>query len=118
MDPARLREYVAGYDRRRAARLAERNARAEAARTLAPALAEICRAYGARQVRLFGSLVTGHYGATPDIDLAVDDLPDERFFDLLSTLQIRAAPIEVDLIDMNTASPELRRAIESQGKFL
>ena len=118
MDPAKLSEYVAGYDRRRAARLAERRARADAARALAPALADLCREYGARRVRLFGSLVSGRYGGTPDIDLAVDDLPAERFFDLLAALQIRAAPIEVDLVDMATVSPELRRSIEREGQPL
>ena len=92
MDPAKVLEYVAAYDRRRASRLAIRDARAEQARDLAPALADICREYGARRVRLFGSLVTGRYGSTPDIDLAVDGLPAERFFDLLAALQIRAAP--------------------------
>jgi predicted nucleotidyltransferase len=116
MDRTRLLEYVRGYDRRRAARLAEVHARAHRARALAPELADLCRQYGARGVRLFGSLVTGRYGLTPDIDLAVDDLPPERFFDLLAALQIRAAPIEVDLVNTATAPPELRYVIESEGK--
>src|SRR3989442_14815298 len=108
MDSAKLQEYVAGYDRRRAAQFAERRERADRARALAPILADLCREYGAGRVRLFGSLATGRYGHTPDIDLAVDDLPPERFFDLLAALKIRAAPIEVDLVDMKTASPEIR----------
>ena len=116
MDPAKVLEYVAAYDRRRAARLAIRDARAEQARDLAPALADICREYGARRVRLFGSLVTGRYGSTPDIDLAVEGLPAERFFDLLAALQVRAAPIEVDLVDASAVSAELRRVIEANGQ--
>jgi predicted nucleotidyltransferase len=118
MDPAKLREYVAGYDRRQAARAAERRAQADRARALAPELADLCRQYGARSVRLFGSLVTGRYGSTPDIDLAVEDLPPARFFDLLAALQVRAAPIEVDLVDIRTAPPELRRAIDAEGQPL
>ena len=90
----------------------------ERARALAPVLADLCREYGARQVRLFGSLVTGRFGHTPDIDLAIDDLPPQRFFDLLAALQIRAAPIEVDLVDMATASAELRRCIEAEGQSI
>jgi predicted nucleotidyltransferase len=118
MDPVKLREYVVGYDRRREARLVERRAQAGRARALAPELADLCRRHGARTVRLFGSLVTGRYGRTPDIDLAVEDLPPERFFDLLAALQIRAAPLEVDLVDLRTAPTELRRAIETEGQPL
>ncbi|MBI2150094.1 MAG: nucleotidyltransferase domain-containing protein [Acidobacteria bacterium] len=54
----------------------------------------------------------------PDIDLAVDDLPAERFFDLLAALQVRATPIEVDLVDLSTVPPELRRLIEREGQTL
>ena len=118
MDPAKLHEYVAAYDRRSAARQARREADAESARSVAPVLADICREYGARQVRLFGSLVTGNYGASPDIDLAVNDVPAERFFDLLAALQIQAAPFEVDLVDMAAASPELLQSIEAHGRVL
>ena len=106
---------MAGYDRRRAERLAEIGARATSARALVPDLADLCRRGGARRVRLFGSLVTGRFGATPDVDLAVEGLPSERFFDVLSELQIRAAPIEVDLVDLTDAGPELRSRIEADG---
>ncbi len=63
-------------------------------------------------MRLFGSFITGRYGATPDIDLAVDGLPAARFFDLLAALQVRAAPIEVDLVEMadNVMAEELDRS--------
>ena len=72
--------------------------------------------HGARSVRLFGSLVTGRLGHTPDIDLAVEGVPAEDFFDLLAELQVQAAPTEIDLVDIETASPELRRHIEAEGR--
>ncbi len=115
VDRELLLSYVAGYDRRRDARRAEIRAQADAARALVPALADLCRGHGARRVRLFGSLVTGRFGETPDIDLAVDDLPPERFFDLLATLQVHAAPTEVDLVDLADAPAELRARIEAEG---
>jgi predicted nucleotidyltransferase len=116
MYSAKFLEYVTAYDRRRAALLARRDELAASALALVPALANICREYGANHVRLFGSLVTGRYGSRPDIDLAVDGLPPDRFFDLLAELQVRAAPIEVDLVDMPTASAELNASIEVQGQ--
>lgn len=115
MDPAKLREYVEGYDRRRAAALAERARLAEEARAKVPALAAICRRYGATRVRLFGSLVTRRYGATPDIDLAVRGVPPDRYFSLWAELDTPALPAEVDLIDMADGPPSLRARIEEEG---
>jgi predicted nucleotidyltransferase len=115
MDPAKLREYVEGYDRRLAARLADRQAAAARALGLAPALAAICREHGATRVRLFGSLVTGILGETPDVDLAVDGLPPERYFDLLAALQRRAVPTEVDLVDAGARAAGLRARIDTDG---
>jgi predicted nucleotidyltransferase len=92
LDRARLQGYAAGYERRRAAHRAEIRAEAEAARTRVPPLAEICRRYGARRVRLFGSLVTHRFGESPDIDLAVEGLPPNHFFDLLAELQDTRLP--------------------------
>jgi predicted nucleotidyltransferase len=80
-----------------------------------PHLADICRRHGAQRVRLFGSLVTGQLGETPDVDLAVDGLPAERYFDLLGALQLHAAPTEVDLVDLSCAPPELRACVEKHG---
>ncbi len=115
MDPAKLREYVDGYDRRKAARLAEQRRLAEEAKAKAPALAAICRAYGATRVRLFGSLVHGFYGETPDIDLAIEGVPPGKYFSLWIALDTAALPTEVDLVDMGDALPSLRRKIESQA---
>jgi predicted nucleotidyltransferase len=115
MDPAKLREYVEGYDRRKAARLAAREADADRARALVPRLAEICREHGATRVRLFGSLVTRFYGETPDVDLAVDGLPPAKYFDLLAALQRTAGPVGVDLVDTSSCAPELLARIEQDG---
>jgi len=117
MDPDTLRSYVDGYDDRRAALLATRREVAATARSSTTALATICRRYGARSVRLFGSLVTGHLGPEPDIDLAVEGVPRERFLDLYAEV-LRAAPVPVDLVDLDTAAASLRTRIEHEGKDL
>jgi predicted nucleotidyltransferase len=115
LDRARLQGYAAGYERRRAAHRAEIRAEADAARTRVRALAEICRRHGARRVRLFGSLVTHRFGETPDIDLAVEGVPPDHFFDLLAELQVSAAPFEVDLIDVADAPREMWTRIDLEG---
>ena len=74
-DPAKLKEYVAFYDKLQAARMPIRRKEAEAARAHLPTLARLCREFGAKRVRLFGSLVTEYFNAeTPDIDLAIEGL--------------------------------------------
>ena len=115
MDPAELREYVDSYDRRKATRLAERRATAARAAALVPMLAAACRRRGARRVRLFGSLVTGEHGDTPDVDLAIEGLPPDQFFDLLAEVTRAASPIDVDLVELELASPGLRARIEADG---
>ena len=115
MDSARLREYVEGYDRRRAATLPQREEVAARGRALVPELAATCRRFGASRVRLFGSLATGRLGASPDIDLAVDGLAPDRYFALLAALTRIAVPLDVDLVDMASCPPELRACIEADG---
>ena len=115
MDEATLREYVEGYDRRLAARLSQRQAAADRARALVPTLVVACRRRGATRVRLFGSLVTGRHGATPDVDLAIEGLPPDQYFDLLAELTSFASPIDVDLIETELASPGLLARIDADG---
>lgn len=117
MDPAKLREYVEGYDRRKAAEQERRRRIAGEARAVVPRLAEVCRRHGATRVRLFGSLVRGRHGETPDIDLAIEGVPPDQYFDLWSELS-RTAPVEVDLVDMAIAPPALLTMIQAYGEDL
>lgn len=110
----RYRSYIEGYERRKEAALAARRARADRARAALPELAALCRDFGASRVRVFGSLATGRLGYHPDIDLAVEGVPPERFFELHAALVDRA-PVMVDLVDVRTAPPVLRRFIEADG---
>ena len=66
-------------------------------------------------MRLFGSLVTGRFGESPDVDLAVEALPPERYFGLLAELTTMASPIDVDLVDTVSCPPELLARIEADG---
>lgn len=85
-------------------------ARAQALRASVPALAAALRALGGRRVVLFGSLATGPVHARSDIDLAVEGLPADRYWEALAQLGA-LAPAPVDLVRLEDASPALRDAI-------
>jgi predicted nucleotidyltransferase len=75
-------------------------------------------AHGASRVWLFGSLAIGRpQDERSDIDLAVEGLPPDRYYRLLSELdQLVQCP--VDLVEWETASPILRQQIERCRRFL
>lgn len=93
----------------------EARARAERLRAMIPELAAALRARGARRVRLFGSLATGaEPHARTDVDLCVEGLDDSSLAD--ATIDLEAiAKGRVDLVRWESASPRLRRRIESDG---
>jgi predicted nucleotidyltransferase len=75
-------------------------------------------AQGAARVWLFGSLAAGApQDDRSDIDLAVEGLPPDRYYRMVSELD-RVARCPVDLVEMERARPALRRRIEQCRKFL
>lgn len=69
--------------------------------------------YGARRVILFGSLA-GHapWHSRSDVDLAVEGLADEDFFPAYSAcIDVLPRGIELDLVQLEKAYPELRARI-------
>lgn len=76
--------------------------------------------YDLKRVYLFGSL-TGdrltHHGS--DVDLAVEGLISASYFTALSDLyDLTHSGIEIDLVPMEDAYPELRERIIKEGKLL
>ncbi len=71
---------------------------------------------GARRVVLFGSLAQAG-GATleSDVDLAVLDLPAERYWAAWQVAEEIVGDRLVDLVALEQASEPLRRAIERNG---
>ena len=91
---------------------------AEARRARALAVAEACgtllrERFGARRVILFGSLVgQGPWHGASDIDLAVEGLPPEQFFAAYTACRdLLPADIELDLVPLESAYPEMRARI-------
>ena len=102
---------------RRERTAAERRARWQQARAVAEEAAAILRErFGARRVLIFGS------GADPeaftlwsDIDLAVEGVAPERFYAAVAAVMDLSPDFRVDLIDVQSARPSLRAAIEQEG---
>jgi predicted nucleotidyltransferase len=68
--------------------------------------------YGVRRVWLFGSAVQDERQAT-DIDLAVEGLDPEKFFDFYGKLFFEL-PKPVDLVDLSQ-NPPIAAIVRSQG---
>lgn len=109
-----LRALVAKIETRRASRPAWEINRAEQLE-LARLAANYLRARG---VRLFGSLARGQApGVHSDFDFAVEGLPWEAFLGSLGTL-LQILPLPVDLVELESAPPELRERILKEGILL
>ena len=84
---------------------------------LAGAAALLRDEYGVTRVVLFGSLATGSYSETSDVDLAVEELPSTSYFHALADLMAHfAAP--VDLVRLEEAPKSLRERIAAEGEPL
>jgi predicted nucleotidyltransferase len=79
----------------------------EARRQLAGLGAAHLYRHGARRVWLFGSVALGRrQDARSDVDLAVEGLPGDLFYRMVSELD-QLLGIPVDLVEVETASPRL-----------
>ena len=77
---------------------------------------EIKTRFGARRVILFGSLAHGAwFRPDSDVDLAVEGLEGEAYWQAWRLAEQVITDRRVDLIDVDTASPSLRRTIEHRG---
>lgn len=109
--------YLRGWRRRLAQEEQALKERREQALSALPALVEILRQYGATEIYLFGSLRTGLFHRSSDIDLGVRGIPPERFFAALAALDA-ACDIAVDVVDLDEASPAVRQRILEEGHRL
>ncbi len=70
--------------------------------------------FGARRVRLFGSLARGDRPVGFDIDLAVEGIPPHLFFRACAAAD-RVVTRGLDVVDVAEAPPLLRARIEQDG---
>lgn len=86
----------------------------QAARAVAERCAELLKSrFGAKQVILFGSVTgRGPWHERSDIDLAVEGMPAEDFFRAWVALdEVIPRGMQIDLVALEDASPELRARI-------
>lgn len=113
MSVAETVAWLRSMDEARRVRAERHAARVHAA--LPAALALLHAEPGVRGVWIFGSLVTGGFHETSDVDLAVEGLPPERFFPVLGELA-GVLPCAVDLVRLEDAPSSLIRTILLEGK--
>ncbi len=81
--------------------------------------AELKTRFGVHRVVLFGSLAQGTgFTADSDVDLAVEGLMEDAFWDAWRLAEEIIPDRPVDLIELEKASPSLREAIERYGVSL
>ena len=86
-------------------------------------LSRVCKAsaalktrFGARRVILFGSLTdAAWFTSDADVDLAVEGLPPEVFWQAWRLVEDIIDDRPVDLVEMETAKPPLLQAIQQYG---
>jgi uncharacterized protein len=83
-----------------------------------PALVDVLvREFGAREVVVFGSTVTGFASDEPDLDLLVAGIPRERFAEALGRLFL-LAPLPIDLVPAEWGRPEIVARAREEGVVL
>lgn len=99
-------------------RRARGRARSHAFRELLPSAARLLKEdYGARRVLVFGSLVTGAVNEQSDLDLAVEGLATQRYFEALAALMALFGAA-VDLVRLEEAPESLQHRIAAEGETL
>ena len=81
---------------------------------------ELAAGYGARNVRVFGSIVRGEGGPSSDIDLLVEMEDGRNLLDLIGLNQAleECLGVKVDLITEGGISPYLREHIYPEAVLL
>ena len=70
------------------------------------------KVYSVKKVFLFGSLVNKKYfHAHSDIDIAVDGLPEESYYQAVGEIMNLIQDFEIDIVDLNTCKPALKKSI-------
>jgi predicted nucleotidyltransferase len=116
-----LYEYVDAWRKRLAEKEAQRQRQAAHLREIARACAQrLVEDFGASRVYLFGSLMQENLvHDRSDIDLAVEGLTGERYFEALSDIWgLLPQGVELDLVRLERAWPGLLERIEAEGELL
>ncbi len=122
LSPEELKKYrpLEAIRKRRAKFSAEIASRRRRAMSLARKAARLLKSeFGAKEVILFGSLAR-RVGFTrwSDIDLASRGIPSDRYLAAMDTVLYLDPEIRIDLVELETCLPAMRKSIEEEGKPL
>jgi len=118
--PEQIQVYAATLRERSAEAACRRHERREQAWTVARQAAQVLREqFGVAGVWVFGSLVEGdHFTERSDIDLAATGLTPALHVEALGRLLRLSPDFEFDLVDLESCTAGLRRAVEQSGVSL
>lgn len=72
--------------------------------------------YGAETIIVFGSMTEkNRFHKRSDIDLAVEGIPDEKFYEAYGEITGKLSDFKVDLVDIKDCKKSLLSAIEKEG---
>ena len=115
--PEKLAEYRAAWQERHTRKRQELLARQARARQVAQAAAGILRTrFGAKRVRLFGSVLTPTiFHTRSDIDLAVEGIDPMQVLKAWCAVSALAPEFEFDLVIPEECRPEIWSSVETEG---
>ena len=95
-------------------------ARAVRAREILPELVRVLvESWGARRIVLIGSLASGHFRESSDIDLVVEGLSRPTFFDACAAVDRIAGEFRIDVVPLESARPFVRELLaRGEGQVL
>ena len=117
LSPEKLDQYRRTAIRRQKARAAKMKPRMEKGWKLARKAAKILREhYHAKRVAVFGSLLhETRFTQWSDVDIAAWGIPPERTFRAIGAIMDLDSSLEINLVDVNTCTPSLLKAIEQEA---
>jgi predicted nucleotidyltransferase len=117
VSPKSLDQYRRTAIRRQKARASKVKPRMDKGWKLARKAARILREqYHAERVAVFGSLLhEARFTPWSDVDIAAWGIPPEQTFRAIGAVMDLDASLEINLVDVNTCTPSLRKAIEQEA---
>jgi len=113
-----MNSYKATAKQRKQSAIAQTEKRWQQAQIIAQKASDFLKQeYGEVQTILFGSSTQrDRFHLHSDIDLAIEGLPPEQFFQAVAHLQDLSSEFEIDLVQLENCSTSLRQLIIKEGK--
>ena len=116
---ARFQPYIEAWIKRLDEQNKEVAKRTEAAQALLPNLVKVLsQEYNAQRVTLVGSLARGDFDLESDIDLVVQGVPENQFFQACAAVNRAAESFWVDVVPYESANSLMRRRQDEEGIVL